>query len=72
MGRLQGRSLGADRFERDSLELQEARRRAFLEIAAREPDRCVLIDASAGESEVAEAIRVAVSERLLPQALGAA
>ncbi|MBZ8132513.1 dTMP kinase [Afifella sp. IM 167] len=54
----------ADRFEADGLEIHAARRKAFLDIAAAEPGRCVVIDASRGEEEVAASIRAAVGERL--------
>jgi dTMP kinase len=54
-----------DRFESDALPLHEARRQAFLDIAAREPERCVVIDATADKPTVAAAIRAAVSARLL-------
>ena len=70
--RTRGRGFAFDRFESDTLELQEARRRAFLDIAAREPDRCVVIDGALSESEVAEAIRGIVAERLGPALAGAA
>ncbi len=36
---------GPDRFESEDIKLQEARRQGFLDIAAQEPDRCVVIDA---------------------------
>lgn len=36
---------GLDRFERVPPEVHERRRRAFLDIAAREPDRCIVLDA---------------------------
>ena len=54
-----------DRFERDGLAVHEARRRRFLDIAAREPGRCVVIDAGREEGTVAEAIRTAVKSRLM-------
>jgi dTMP kinase len=54
-----------DRFESDALPLHEARRRAFLTIAEREPARCVVVDASADIAGVATAIRAAVTGRLL-------
>lgn len=57
-----------DRFESDGVQLHEARRRAFLDIAAREPERCVVIDATGEKQAVAEAIRSAVAERLKPGA----
>jgi dTMP kinase len=37
----------ADRFEKEGTQMHERRRQAFLEIAAAEPDRCVVIDAAA-------------------------
>lgn len=60
-----------DRFERDGPALHEARRRAYLDIAKREPGRCVVVDASAPKEDVAEAIRTAVIERLKPAAMAA-
>ena len=48
--------------------MHEARRQAFLEIAARDPKRCVVIDATAEKIAVAKAIRKAVAERLLSRA----
>ncbi|MCC6981784.1 MAG: dTMP kinase [Bauldia sp.] len=54
----------ADRFERESVERHERRRRAFLAIAAREPERCVVIDASLDEDAVFAAILAAVVDRL--------
>jgi len=55
-----------DRFERETVERHEQRRRAFLDIARREPERCVVIDASRSEDDVAADIWLAVSTRLLP------
>jgi dTMP kinase len=63
--RTQGRAGGPDRFERDAIGLQEARRAVFLKIAARDPDRCVVIDTRAEKLAVAKAIRQAVGVRLL-------
>jgi dTMP kinase len=54
-----------DRFERDDIALHEERRQAFLEIAAAEPERCRVIDASRPEGEVAAAVWQAVQERLI-------
>jgi dTMP kinase len=53
-----------DRFESESLAFHETLRRAYLEIARAEPQRCVVIDARPGEDEVAEAIWAAVEGRL--------
>jgi dTMP kinase len=66
--RIGKRSAGPDRFERDAQALHRARREVFLAIAKREPQRCVVVDASASKTEVAEAIRAAVAGRLNPAA----
>lgn len=71
MKRIDGRSGEPDRFESDGRALHEARRKAFLEIARREPGRCVVIDASGDKADVARAIRSAVAERLKPALAGA-
>ncbi|VTZ52391.1 thymidylate kinase [Methylocella tundrae] len=57
-----------DRFEDESLQFHERLRAAFLAIAAQEPNRCAVIDASASVTDVAEAIWSAVSSRLLGSA----
>src|SRR5690606_19467605 len=57
-----------DRFERDGAALHEARRQVFLDIARREPERCVVIDATRDPESVAEAVRAAVGSRLAPDA----
>jgi dTMP kinase len=59
----------ADRFEGEGVEFHEKLRSAYLAIAAREPDRCVVIDASAAEDVVANAIWQTVQSRLEPGAL---
>ncbi len=55
-----------DAFEKDTMEVQARRRNAFLSIAAREPGRCVVVDATISADEVADAIWRVVRERLLP------
>lgn len=55
-----------DRFEGQELILHERVRRAFLDIAEEEPDRCIVIDASQPEAMVAEDVWEAVLERLHP------
>jgi len=55
----------SDRFESESVELQEKRRQGFLDIARGEPERCVVIDATQDEDRVAEEIWKAVVERLI-------
>jgi dTMP kinase len=55
-----------DRFEGQELMLHERVRRAFLNIAEEEPDRCIVVDASQPEAMVAEDVWEAVLERLHP------
>jgi dTMP kinase len=59
----------ADRFEGEGAEFHEKLRDAYLAIAAREPDRCVVIDASAEKEVVANAIWDVVQSRLQPPAV---
>ena len=56
----------ADRFERESVEFHEKLRDAFRLLALSEPNRCVLIDASAPSAAVAERVWKVVSDRLDP------
>jgi dTMP kinase len=56
----------ADRFEAEGAEFHEKLREAYLTIAAKEPDRCVLIDATGGKQEVSNLVWNAVSSRLDP------
>jgi dTMP kinase len=42
----------ADRYEKETLDIHRKRREAYLDIARREPQRCVVIDAAASEAEV--------------------
>jgi dTMP kinase len=56
----------ADRFESEGLSFHETLRRAFLDIAAAEPWRCVVVDADRSEHDVAAAIWSAVEARLDP------
>lgn len=46
----------ADRFEKETLAIHKARRQAYLDIARREPDRCVVVDASHDADAVEDAI----------------
>lgn len=55
---------GADRFERETVERHRRRRELFLAIAAREPERCVVIDANQDPDTVADAIWQSVRQRL--------
>jgi dTMP kinase len=50
----------ADRFEKETLAIHQARRDAYLEIARKEPQRCVVIDASGDADTVEHAVTAAV------------
>lgn len=56
----------ADRFEGQDRGFHDALRRAFLEIAAAEPDRCRVVDASEPAEAVAEQVWSTVTGRLYP------
>ena len=56
--------VGEDRYERMGHGFHEKLRAGFLDIAVREPVRCVIIDASRSIDMVAAEIRAAVRERL--------
>jgi dTMP kinase len=60
-----GRS-SPDRFEAEKLDFHERLRQAYLMLAAAEPDRCVIVDASAPKKMVAKRIWQAVNSRLQP------
>ncbi|MBX3569263.1 MAG: dTMP kinase [Rhizobiaceae bacterium] len=73
-----GRRRGADsvdRFEREDLDTHRKRRQAFLDIAAREPERCIVIDAAADaetiETVVVSAVIAALNARAEPGKDGA-
>jgi len=59
-----------DRFEAESAEFHQQLRDGFLSIAAKEPARCVVIDASPGKEVVANAIWGTVQSRLHPEEAG--
>jgi dTMP kinase len=61
--RAHARGIAETRFEKFGTDFHERLRQAFLDIARRAPDRCVVVDASAGEDDVAAAIWHAVSRR---------
>lgn len=58
-----------DRFEKEALDVQRARRAGFLAIARDEPQRCVVIDAEQEaervEDEVTDAVFAALAERTM-------
>ena len=53
-----------DKFERLDVEIHEAIRNGFLEIAKNEPDRCHVIDATQSVEDMAETIRSIAVEKL--------
>jgi dTMP kinase len=66
--RAAGRRAGSrpDRFEAETIEFHEQLRQAYLMLAAAEPQRCVIVDATAPKKMVAKHIWQAVSARLHP------
>lgn len=64
IGSRRGIGQGADHFENRALAYHEALRQGFLAIAADNPARCVLIDASPSPADVAERIWAVVTTRL--------
>jgi dTMP kinase len=63
--RVRERGEAENRFEAEDLEFHRELRAAYREVVEREPERCVLIDASANPDVVAVRIWMAVQERLL-------
>jgi dTMP kinase len=59
-------AVNADRFEAEGREFHEKLRAAYLFVAAQEPDRCVVIDASGEKQSVSNLIWNTVSRRLDP------
>jgi dTMP kinase len=57
-------SAAPDRFEKEEMQTHEKRREAFLDIAARDPDRCHVIDAQRPEDAIADEIAGIIEERL--------
>ncbi|KRB52905.1 thymidylate kinase [Rhizobium sp. Root708] len=57
-------AIAPDRFEREELETHEKRREAFLDIAAREPERCHVLDALRPEDVIADDVLTIVERRL--------
>ena len=68
LARALGRGDGEERFERKGAAFHERLRQGFLEIAGREPERCVVIDAAEPPDQVAQAVWAAVRTRLLADA----
>jgi dTMP kinase len=59
-----------DRFESEDVAFHEDLRRAFLDIAAAEPERCQVVDALAPENEVADAVWRIVESRFFGDDIG--
>ena len=57
-----------DRFEGEAFDFHKKPREAYLELAEREPQRCVVINAGADPATVAEFVWAAVNARLNPAA----
>jgi dTMP kinase len=57
-----------DRFEGEAFDFHKKLREAYLELAEREPNRCVVINAGADAGTVAEFVWAAVTARLHPAA----
>lgn len=55
-----------DRYERMEMRFHETLRQAFLSIAHAEPERCIVIDATQSEAEIARQIWYSVTSRLAP------
>jgi dTMP kinase len=62
--RISATNSAEDRFERLGLEFHENMRQGYLEIAKREPERCVVINAARSIDEVAENLKNEVLKRL--------
>lgn len=60
-----------DRFEKEGIELHRLRRQAFLDIAAREPERCVVVDAGRDFEAAAADIESVVRDLLRKRHEGA-
>ena len=63
LARVGHRAAGTDRFESDAVAVQEARRRGFLALADRFPERCVVIDGSRDKDVVSADILALVVRR---------
>jgi dTMP kinase len=59
-----------DRFEAEDLRFHQDLREAFRQIAADEPQRCILIDANADANTVAASVWVALRDRFFAAGVG--
>ncbi len=62
--RAEARGDSAQRYERMGAAFHNRLRQGFLAIAAKDPGRCAIIDATGGKEEVAARINTAIAERL--------
>jgi dTMP kinase len=62
----------ADRFEKEDLDWHRRLREAFLDIAQKNPERCVVIDADRGEDDLEDVIWATVTGRFPELTAGAA
>ena len=65
LSRAAGRGEGADRFEAEHIEYHRLLCEAYRELAEREPERCILVDATPSADAIAVCIWMQVSERFL-------
>lgn len=70
--RLRRGESSADRFEKEPLAVHRRRRKAYLEIAKREPGRCVVLDAEADQDQVTQQVRATVSRAMEKRRVDAA
>jgi dTMP kinase len=63
LARAAARTGHEDRYEKMDRKFHEALRRGFLDIAAKDPQRCVVIDAGGDEAAIWRRVRAAVHER---------
>jgi dTMP kinase len=66
LARAGGRGGDEDRYERMGLDFHRRLRQGFLDIAARQPDRCAIINATPTPDVVHQAILAVISQRLAP------
>jgi len=64
LARARGRATAGDRFERETIAFHERVRAGFLELAAAEPDRFVVVDAAAPMADVRARVLAAAERRL--------
>ncbi len=64
LARLQSRSEKQDRFDKESIAFMHKIRQGYLELAAQEPDRMIVIDATQKEEQLAEQIYNKIREGL--------